>query len=153
MSRLPRSPSTPSFREARRAHARSVYEATTRSILVRVEPRFSPEQSDEYEGRFFWSYTVEIENHGEETVQLLSRRWLITDGLNRTETVVGDGVVGEQPTLKAREAFRYTSGCPLPTPSGEMRGAYQMASEAGEVFEIEIPAFSLHLPGARRTLN
>ena len=153
MSRAPRSPSAPSFRETRRARDRSVYEATTRSIVVRVEPRFQPEQSDENERRYFWSYTVEIENHGEETVQLLSRRWLITDGLNRTEQVVGDGVVGEQPTLKPREAFRYTSGCPLPTPTGEMRGAYQMINEAGDVFEIEIPAFSLHLPSARRVLN
>ena len=153
MSRLPRSPSAPSFRETRRARDRSVYEATTRAIVVRVDPRFQPEQSDENEQRFFWSYTVEIENHGEETVQLLSRRWLITDGLNRTEQVVGDGVVGEQPTLKPREAFRYTSGCPLPTPTGEMRGAYQMINEAGDVFEVEIPAFSLHLPSARRVLN
>jgi len=153
MSRLPRSPSTPSFRETRRARERSIYEATTRAILVRVEPRFLADQSDQIEGRYVWSYTVEIENHGQETVQLLSRRWLITDALNRTESVVGPGVKGEQPTLKPREAFRYTSGCPLPTSSGEMRGAYQMVSDGGEAFEVEIPAFSLHLPGARRTLN
>ena len=153
MSRLPRSPSAPSFRETRRARERAIYEATTRSILVRVEPRYLADQSDERESRYVWSYTVEIENHGEETVQLLSRRWLITDGFNHTESVVGPGVTGEQPTLKPREAFRYTSGCPLPTPSGEMRGAYQMVSDTGEAFEVEIPAFSLHLPSARRTLN
>jgi ApaG protein len=153
MSRLPRSPSAPSFRETRRARERSLYEATTRDILVRVEPRYLAEQSDEREGRFVWSYTVEIENHGQETVQLLSRRWLITDALNQTESVVGAGVTGEQPTLKPREAFRYSSVCPLSTSSGEMRGAYQMVSDAGEAFEVEIPAFSLHLPSARRTLN
>jgi ApaG protein len=153
MSRLPRSPAAPSFRDTRRARDRAIYEATTRSILVRVEPRFQPERSDESERRFVWSYTVEIENHGEETVQLLTRRWLITDGLNRTETYVGDGVVGEQPTLKPREAFRYTSVCPLSTPTGEMRGAYQMATEDGQAFEIEVPAFSLHMPSARRLLN
>lgn len=153
MSRAPRFPAAPSFRETRRARERSIYEATTRGILVRVEPRYLPDQSDPLESRFVWSYTVEIENHGEETVQLLSRRWLITDGLNRTESVIGDGVVGEQPTLKPREAFRYTSGCPLSTASGEMRGAYQMITDAGDVFEIVIPAFSLHLPGAQRTLN
>lgn len=153
MSRLPRSPSAPSFRETRRARERSVYEATTRAILVRVEPHYLPDQSDEREGRFVWSYTVEIENHGQETVQLLSRRWLITDALNHTESVVGPGVTGEQPTLKPREAFRYTSVCPLPTPSGEMRGAYQMVNDEGAAFEVKIPAFSLHLPSARRTLN
>ena len=88
MSRLPRSPSAPSFRETRRARERAVYEATTRAILVRVEPHYLPDQSDEYESRFVWSYTVEIENHGQETVQLLARRWLITDALNHTRSVV-----------------------------------------------------------------
>lgn len=154
MSRTPRSAAGPSFRETRPARDRSVYEARTGSILVRVEPRFLPDQSDDDERRFVWSYTVEIENHGQATVQLLARRWLITDALNRTETVVGEGVRGEQPTLGPREAFRYTSFCPLSTPSGEMRGAYQMIDLADEsVFEVEIPAFSLHLPSARRNLN
>jgi len=141
------------LREHRPGRGRAIYEATTHAILVRAEPRFLPEESDVAKGRYVWAYTIEIENHGEETVQLLARRWLITDGLNRTEPVVADGVVGEQPTLKPREAFRYTSICPLPTPSGEMRGAYQMITEAGDVFEVEIPAFSLHLPSARRVLN
>jgi ApaG protein len=153
MSRAPRPSSGPSFRETRPTRDRAIYEAKTGQIVVRVEPRFLPEQSDEHQRRFVWAYTVEIEYHGEETVQLLSRRWLITDALNRTETVVGEGVRGEQPTLSARQAFRYTSFCPLPTTSGEMRGAYQMITDAGAVFEVEIPAFSLHLPSARRNLN
>ncbi len=100
MTRGPRPSAGPSFRESRPALDRAVYEARTGQILVRVEPRFLPEQSDERERRYVWAYTVEIENHGEETVQLLSRRWLITDALNRTETVVGEGVHGEQPTLR-----------------------------------------------------
>jgi ApaG protein len=153
MTRGPRPAAGPSFRESRPALDRAVYEARTGEILVRVEPRYLPEQSDEHERRYVWGYTVEIENHGEETVQLLSRRWLITDALNRTETVVGEGVRGEQPTLGPRQAFRYTSFCPLATPSGEMRGAYQMITDEGSVFEVEIPAFSLHLPSARRNLN
>jgi len=153
MSRDPRPSSGPSFRESRPGRDRSVYEARTGAILVRVEPRFLPDESDERERRFVWAYTVELENHGQEAAQLLARRWLITDALNRTETVVGDGVVGEQPRLGPGEAFRYTSFCPLPTESGEMRGAYQMIDDAGTVFEVEIPAFSLHLPSARRRLN
>jgi ApaG protein len=153
MTRSPRPSAGPTFRESRPALDRAVYEARTAQILVRVEPRFLPEQSDEHERRYVWGYTVEIENHGEETVQLLSRRWLITDALNRTETVVGEGVRGEQPTLGPRQAFRYTSFCPLATTSGEIRGAYQMITDAGAVFEVEIPAFSLHLPSARRNLN
>jgi ApaG protein len=132
---------------------RPVYQAETRGILVRVISEYLPGQSDPLEGRWAWAYTVEIENHGQETVQLVSRRWVITDGQGRSEEVTGAGVVGEQPTLRPGEAFRYVSGCPLPTPSGAMRGWYQMVTDAGELFEAETPAFSLDLPGARRALN
>ena len=143
MTRIPRRPSrdTPT------------YQATTRGIIVRVTPSYLPGQSDPLESRYVWSYTIEIENHGDDTVQLVSRRWMITDALNRTETVSGAGVVGEQPRLKPREAFRYTSGCPLSTPSGAMRGYYQMLTDEGVAFEVEVPAFSLHLPGAHRAVN
>jgi ApaG protein len=127
---------------------RAVYQAVTRNILVRVAPSFLASDSDPENGRFVWAYTVEIENHGEETVQLISRHWIITDAMNRTEEVTGEGVVGEQPVLGPREAFRYSSGCPLKTPSGAMRGSYRMMTDAGEPFDIEIPEFSLHLPGA-----
>lgn len=143
MSRIPRRPSKDV----------PTYQAITRDIIVRVIPAFMPGQSDPVEGRYVWSYTIEIENHGAETVQLISRRWLITDAHNRTETVAGSGVVGEQPRLKPREAFRYTSACPLSTPSGDMRGSYQMLTDDGVAFEVEVPAFSLHLPGAHRSLN
>lgn len=130
-----------------------VYEARTRDIVVRVRPSYLPRESVPDEGRHVWAYTVEIENHGKETVQLVSRHWIITDGLNRVEEVRGEGVVGEQPTLGPREAFRYNSGCPLPTPSGTMGGTYQMITDEGETFEVEIPQFSLHLPGAMRTAH
>lgn len=131
----------------------SVYEARTRDILVRVQPSYLDDQSDPEEGRWFWAYTIEIENHGDETVQLKSRHWVITDALNRVEEVTGDGVVGEQPVLKPRDAYRYTSGCPLPTPSGSMRGSYHMQSDEGHAFDVMIPEFSLDLPGARRVVN
>jgi ApaG protein len=130
-----------------------IYEATTRGVMVRVVTQYLPDQSEPASSRYVWAYMIEIENHGDETVQLISRRWEITDGLNRTEIVAGPGVVGEQPHLKPREAFRYTSGCPLTTPSGEMRGTYQMVTDAGEPFEVEVPAFSLHLPGAHKAVN
>ena len=138
---------------SRRAKESPVYEASTRGVVVRVKTNYLTEQSDPIESRYVWAYTIEIENHSEDTVQLISRRWLITDGRNHTEEVSGAGVIGEQPRLKPREAFRYTSGCPLTTPSGEMRGAYQMLTDAGEAFEAEVPAFSLHLPGAHRKVN
>jgi ApaG protein len=130
-----------------------VYEARTRDVLVRVAPAYMAEQSQPEEGQWLWAYVVEIENHGTETVTLMSRHWIITDALNRVEEVKGPGVVGEQPVLGPREAFRYNSGCPLTTPSGSMRGTYQMVTAAGEAFDVEIPAFSLHLPGALRRVN
>lgn len=96
---------------------------------------------------------MEIENQGKETVRLISRHWTITDARNRVEEVRGPGVVGEQPTLQPGDAFQYTSACPLPTPSGAMRGSYQMLNEAGEYFDAEVPEFSLHLPEATRRMN
>ncbi len=132
---------------------KGAYEAMTRDILVRVTPAYMAAQSDPIENQYTWSYTVEIENHGSETVQLVSRHWIITDALNRVEHVRGEGVVGEQPILKSREAFRYTSACPLTTPSGGMRGSYQMLTEAGVPFDAQIPEFSLHLPEATRRMN
>lgn len=125
-----------------------VYEAETDGVTVRVTPDFLPEESSRAKGRFVWAYTVEIENRSQREFQLISRRWVITDGLNRTETVRGQGVVGEQPSLKPGEAYRYASACPLTTPSGMMGGAYQMLSTEGELFEVAIPTFSLDLPQA-----
>jgi ApaG protein len=130
-----------------------VYEAKTRDIVVRVAASYLPAKSDPIEGKHFWAYMIEIENHGDETVQLLSRHWIIRDSFNRVEEVAGAGVVGEQPTLKPRDAFRYTSGVPLNAPSGTMRGTYQMLTDAGDAFDAEIPEFSLDLPGAKRTMN
>lgn len=137
----------------RRGHDSSAYEARTRDIVVRVFPVYAPEESSPEQGLYLWSYTVEIENHGGETVTLIARRWTITDAFNRVNEVEGSGVVGEQPELRPREAFRYVSNCPLPTPSGAMRGSYQMVTDEGDLFDIEIPEFSLHLPGASLKLN
>lgn len=131
----------------------AVYEAITRGVVVRVTPTFLPDQSDPGRSQFTWAYTVEVENRGDETVKLVSRHWVITDARNHIEEVKGPGVVGEQPTLKPHEAFRYTSGCPLTTPSGAMHGSYQMVTSAGEAFEARIPHFSLHLPEATRLMH
>lgn len=130
-----------------------VYEARTRDVVVRVRPEHLPDQSDADARRWVWAYHVEVENHGEEAVQLVGRHWVITDATGRIEEVRGPGVVGEQPTLNPGEALRYTSGCPLPTPSGAMVGEYEMVTGAGDRFEAAIPAFSLDLPDTPRTLN
>jgi len=130
-----------------------MYSAVTHDIRVIVRPDFSEERSVPGLGSFFWTYAVEIANQGARTVQLLRRRWVITDALGHVETVEGPGVVGEQPTLAPGESFSYISGCPLPTPSGVMEGAYQMIDDKGRVFEVEIPAFSLDSDYMRKTLN
>ena len=131
----------------------ALYRATTRDIEVRVTPRFLEERSSPDKGQYFWSYAIEIVNGGAETVQLQSRHWRITDALGRTQEVRGAGVVGQEPVLKPGEDFEYTSGVPLPTPSGFMTGSYGMVTEAGMPFDIDIPAFSLDAAAAPRTLN
>lgn len=121
-------------------------EAVTRGVRVQVTPRYLPEQSEPKRGRWFYVYQVSIVNEGEETVQLLSRHWIITDARGEVQEVRGPGVVGEQPVLATGEQFEYVSGCPLPTPFGSMRGSYQMVTEGGEHFDAEIAAFSLSQP-------
>ncbi len=129
------------------------YEQVTRDIRIRVFPEYSEEQSTPEESYYFWTYTVEIANEGLETVQLKSRLWRITDGRGRTEEVRGPGVVGQTPVIEPGQSFTYTSGCPLPTPSGIMVGSYQMTGEDGTLFDIAIPAFSLDSPYAVRSVN
>jgi ApaG protein len=130
-----------------------MYSAITNSIRVTVKPQYLDDQSDPAERRFFWAYTVEIENGGAAPVQILARHWVITDQNGRREDVRGVGVVGEQPVIAPGSSFTYTSGCPLPTPSGMMVGSYQAISESGELFTVDIPAFSLDMPGTKRVLN
>lgn len=130
-----------------------MYRAITRAIEVVVTPRFVPDRSSPENGQFFWAYTISITNQGKETVQLKTRHWRITDANGRRQEVRGAGVVGEEPVLKAGEAFEYTSGVPLQTPSGFMVGTYGMVGTNGEHFDIEIPAFSLDSVETKRTLN
>lgn len=130
-----------------------MYSDTTRDIRVTVEPRYLPEQSQPGESHYVWAYQVRIENLGRETVRLRTRYWKITDALGRLMEVRGPGVVGEQPVIEPGGSYAYASGCPLPTDSGSMVGAYYMTDAEGRSFEVEIPAFSLDTPGARRVLN
>jgi ApaG protein len=130
-----------------------MYSSMTRSIRVSVEPLYLEDQSSPSDDHYVWAYQVKIQNEGEVTVQLLNRHWRITDAMGRVQEVRGAGVVGEQPTLKPGEAFEYTSGTPLPTPSGIMVGTYEMETPAGERFDVAIPAFSLDSPYQKRQLN
>jgi ApaG protein len=130
------------------------YTAVTRGIRVSIRSFYLADQSEPQEGRFVWAYRVRIENGGAETVRLDRRTWRITDAAGWTQTVSGDGVVGQTPILAPGAMFEYTSGTPLSTPSGIMRGAYHMTAIAsGETFDVEIPAFSLDSPHEHTRLN
>lgn len=130
-----------------------MYDKTTRSIRIKVEPAFLESRSRPDENLFVWAYTVEIENLGEEVVQLMSRYWRITDGRGGIQEVEGPGVIGEQPVLTPGQCFRYTSGVPLSTPSGIMMGHYKMETDKGQEFDVEIPAFSLDCDYGARKIN
>lgn len=121
-------------------------EATTRGVHVEVKARYSPEHSDKKRPVFFFVYTITLTNRSPVTVQLLHRHWEITDGNGKVEHVRGPGVVGQQPTLKPGEKFEYTSGCPLPTQFGFMKGEYRMiVVDSGELFDAEVAGFPLRM--------
>ena len=130
-----------------------MYTATTRAICVTVRPQYLPDESEPGKAQHVWAYKVRIENKGDTAVQLRSRHWKITDALGRQQEVKGPGVVGKTPRLRPGEMFEYTSGTSLSTSSGFMGGTYQMVSESGENFDIEIPTFSLDTPNSARQLN
>lgn len=124
----------------------TISEAVTRNIRVHVETEYDPGRSDPQRNQWFFLYTVRLVNEGRERVQLISRHWIITDAMEKVEEVRGPGVVGKQPVLEPGESFEYTSMCPLTTPFGSMRGAYQMITDRQEHFEVEIPVFTLTEP-------
>lgn len=129
------------------------YLETTRGIAITVQPYYLEDQSVPEARHFVWAYHVKIENRGEDTVQLITRHWLITDSSGKVQEVRGEGVVGKQPTLRPGETFEYASGTPLATPSGIMVGTYQMVAEDGEQFDAKIPAFSLDSPHSRQAVH
>lgn len=116
------------------------------SITVTAVTHYIPDQSDEAENRYVFTYTISITNTGQVTAQLISRHWIITDANQSVQEVRGLGVVGEQPTLKPGDTYEYTSGTAMATPVGTMRGTYQMVAEDGERFDAEIPEFLLSMP-------
>ncbi|MGH6931177.1 MAG: Co2+/Mg2+ efflux protein ApaG [Dongiaceae bacterium] len=130
-----------------------MYSQTTKSVTVTVKPMFLEDQSSPEESHYVWAYHVRIENNSDRAIRLRNRYWRITDSMGRVQEVRGAGVVGEQPRLKPGDSFEYTSGTPLPTPSGFMVGTYQMEAESGERFDVAVPAFSLDSPHQPARLN
>ena len=129
-----------------RPHQTTSSEAITNNVRVEVESQYAPERSQPFQSQWYFHYTVRITNEGDDTVQLLSRHWIATDATGKTEEVKGPGVVGEQPVLAPGETFQYTSGWHFKTATGMLRGTYQMVSEDGNHFDVEIAPFGLHEP-------
>ena len=123
-------------------------EVVTTGIRVRVEAEYSEEHSRPQLNQWFFLYTITVSNESNRVVQLMTRHWIITDATQQIEEVRGPGVVGEQPVLRPGESFKYTSGCPLPTPFGAMEGSYQMVDEAGDPFDVAIERFLLMEPNS-----
>ena len=123
-------------------------ETVTRGIRISVEAQYDPTRSSPQQSQWFFLYTIRITNQGSVTAQLMTRHWIITDATGHVEEVKGPGVVGEQPVLAQGQSFEYTSGCPLSTPFGSMRGTYQMTTADGEQFDAEIAEFILREPHA-----
>lgn len=130
-----------------------VSEATTHGIRVRVSSDYVEDESQPEEGRFFWTYTVRIDNDSQDVVTLRRRHWKIADSMGQSFVVKGDGVVGQQPTLEPGDAFEYTSGTPLSAPSGMMFGSYEMDGADGGAFDVMIPPFSLDSPYDSRMMS
>jgi ApaG protein len=120
-----------------------MYYESTQGIEVEVTPEFIPGESKPLEAQFLFSYHITIRNKGETEVQLMTRHWIITDGAGVVREVKGPGVIGEQPKLRPGEKFEYSSFCPLSTPTGNMRGTFQMVNHLGAQFDVKIPLFFL----------
>ena len=120
-----------------------ISDVTTHDIRVEVLSQYSPENSRPQDDEWIFQYTVRITNQSNQTVQLLNRHWIITDGFDQVKEVKGPGVIGEQPVLAPGESFTYSSWCPLKTPVGTMRGTYEMSTPEGNLFDIEIGSFGL----------
>jgi ApaG protein len=125
-----------------------VSDTTTQGIRVQVRSRYLPDRSTPREGQYLFAYHITISNVGDDTAQLISRHWYITNADGQTEEVEGPGVVGEQPVLGPGMSFEYTSFCPLKTSVGSMHGTYTMVTTGGTTFEARISPFTLAVPYA-----
>ena len=119
----------------------------THGIRILAAAEYLPQESDPDSNKYFYVYRIRIVNEGPRRARLLSRHWIILDANNHRDEVVGEGVVGQHPSLGMGEVFEYRSFCPLKTPWGTMEGTYTFARESGESFEAGIGRFFL-VPGA-----
>jgi len=125
----------------------STSEAITQGIQIRVQSEYLEQESSPDNKQYVFAYHVTLINQSDETVQLISRHWIINNADGKKEEVKGMGVIGQQPVIPPGETFTYSSFCPLETPVGSMYGTYQMLNEDGEEFDAKIAPFTLAVPG------
>ncbi|PPR47354.1 MAG: Protein ApaG [Alphaproteobacteria bacterium MarineAlpha5_Bin9] len=130
-----------------------MYTKTTKNINITVNPFYLEDESSPNDQQYLWAYQVTINNLGSETVKLKNRFWEIINSNGITQEVSGKGVIGKQPIIKPGEKFEYTSGTPLNTPSGFMKGHYEMETSQGNKFDVLIPLFSLDSPFISKKIN
>lgn len=118
-------------------------DTSTRGVRIEVESEYLTDKSDPQNQYYFFAYHITLTNQSMQTVQLLNRHWIITDGTGHVEEVKGAGVVGDQPILQPGDQYQYTSFCPLKTPQGSMRGSYEMTQNNGEHFDAKVGEFRL----------
>ena len=126
----------------------SLKKLTTNDISVHVVTVYVPSESDPTQKNYFFAYKILIKNNGQQSAQLMSRHWIITDAFGHSEEVRGPGVVGLQPRILPQQTFEYESACPLSTSTGSMRGTYHFTDDNGDTFTIDIPEFFLVSPQA-----
>ncbi len=112
-------------------------------INVSIKTAYLEQHSEPHNNRFAFSYTVTINNTGDQAAQLISRHWIITDANNAVQEVQGMGVIGQQPRILPGASYTYSSGSVLETQAGTMEGSYQMQTDSGDNFDVAIPAFLL----------
>jgi ApaG protein len=117
-----------------------------KAIDISVDTEFLTKQKKQQGSEYVFSYTITITNNSDQTVQLIARDWLVTDADGKLTTAQGKGVVGQQPTILPGSSYSYTSGSIIDTPVGTMQGHYQMVTDEGVSFTVDIPIFRLAIP-------
>ncbi len=123
--------------------------AITNSIRVSVVSTFEGYTQSGGQDSYFFSYTIRINNLGEDAVHLRSREWVITESTGAKSVVTGEGVVGEQPIIQPGDSFTYSSSCILQSGIGTMDGFYYLERLNGmkiEQIKVRIPKFALQCP-------
>ena len=123
-------------------------DTTTNGIRVQVTTRYLADRSSPREHDYWFAYFIRVANVGDETAQLVSRHWVITNADGEQEEVRGEGVVGEQPVLSPGTYYDYNSFCNLKTAVGTMHGEYTMVTSSGATFEARIAPFTLAVPNS-----